>query len=1151
MATVQEQLDDLRRAVTNVSEPNDFTAVTSRPTNGSAVGIDPATNELVKLPFDVLAPTFGKVKKVTTDQITFGYTPVEDYELVQTILPKQGYFVQKKPTKADFVDSVIFLELAEGKTPLQNAVETDDFIYWRVDTAESNINILRYVVDQFYSFEYWNTRKGFTSLDFENKLETGGYVGTAQDLNAAISGAVSGFRGTLLITDNPTLDGSYQPLQAGTYPNAGNLVYDPEDTDKGFDVKFIKTGSSWNKTKVNITSNEDEPCVNKILDVRTYGLPDDFTLQTFGQLDYIKPLDALVSRRQSTIRFGRTLQDITAKYCAIIVNENDLVSQFNTRDSNAAVIDQATVIIRGGKKLMYLNIENTSIDFILLVLGTTDTARVTLHDFYFGDDFPTFNIVRNIKNDVAVPDEPLWMVADYRDRTSARVFRSQVLNVPFNRLNEGRFKRYIFFDEIKSNENLSMPIEIRVFNNSNGIIKSTKNIGSKGVIDLENQANIDAARVFQILVSASEEGLDGIDWVQITNVRTSDSLSVNVMEKAEIPSYETSYEAKDIGENLFRVGKTIFQGKPPENAGREPDLSPGGWSDVSSYDYTGKSLSRKTVRDIKVIDTKGNLNTGGALQKGRTLLYVDKEGLMYFYNSGNIESIQFESLLAGLQPHDQIGLTRSGITFITLPQDATDTQKEDLWQSMKDKWKMIPDTFNLDIVSAVPALAGYATQFGNGTIQFNNQLLRTDDTVSVAKLKNPIVGNPTHLLIYDAADQLLDEIALVDHNSSGLVFGGLNANQGSITYPSEIQAIIDWYNGQSITINTTLAAGDYKFVLRGRRYSTTLVDGDVNITGDNGAITTLNMTGNTGLLPGALLDISSSVVTISATNTITLTVNCVTEKDLTLGNGASSTPNWGRTAVGKYGTIVEYVIAPERRAGMCYFTMDNGETWQMLFDCSLNTLFTATNAHHMHGACYDPYWKKFFLIGGDADENRPFHYTDVDDNINLSNVVWTLADSDPDLYKIASGEQHCSVYAHKDYLFFGTDFTLTGIWRMARIDQENMTDREPCYIINNTRITHIPSVFYQKYEDDETMCLSMLGDSIGEAEVARELRTSLLHSTADGVTWREIWKDEVRNGGFGLNVQSKVFHYGNYIILNIYKDARFPSDQSMVIMKYI
>lgn len=71
-----------------------------------------------------------------------------------------------------------------------------------------------------------------------------------------IQGIASGYRGTIAIADTPTEDGIYTPTEAGTYVNAGNLVYDPEGVDEGKQVQFIKTSSSWVKSTINAPFND-------------------------------------------------------------------------------------------------------------------------------------------------------------------------------------------------------------------------------------------------------------------------------------------------------------------------------------------------------------------------------------------------------------------------------------------------------------------------------------------------------------------------------------------------------------------------------------------------------------------------------------------------------------------------------------------------------------------------------------------------------------------------------------------------------------------------------------------------------------------------------------------------------------------------------
>lgn len=75
-----------------------------------------------------------------------------------------------------------------------------------------------------------------------------------ESYNEIVNSIGTGFQGTVKIADTPTEEGVYIPTESGTYPNAGNLEYDPEGEDEGYLVMFIYDGD-WTKSKINV-SNE-------------------------------------------------------------------------------------------------------------------------------------------------------------------------------------------------------------------------------------------------------------------------------------------------------------------------------------------------------------------------------------------------------------------------------------------------------------------------------------------------------------------------------------------------------------------------------------------------------------------------------------------------------------------------------------------------------------------------------------------------------------------------------------------------------------------------------------------------------------------------------------------------------------------------------
>ena len=79
-------------------------------------------------------------------------------------------------------------------------------------------------------------------------------------INDRLDGLGTGFQGTIKISDTKTEPGVYIPIEAGTYTNAGGLIYAPEGEDEGFLVQFIYDGTNWvkNRVEINVKTDKDE-----------------------------------------------------------------------------------------------------------------------------------------------------------------------------------------------------------------------------------------------------------------------------------------------------------------------------------------------------------------------------------------------------------------------------------------------------------------------------------------------------------------------------------------------------------------------------------------------------------------------------------------------------------------------------------------------------------------------------------------------------------------------------------------------------------------------------------------------------------------------------------------------------------------------------
>ncbi|WP_341221879.1 hypothetical protein, partial [Polaribacter atrinae] len=87
---------------------------------------------------------------------------------------------------------------------------------------------------------------------FETAAEINKKTKAIEENHEKILSLQSGYKGIVLIADSKTEDGDYRPGEDGVFPNCDNLVYDPLDTDKGFDVKFNLTNGVWTKYRVDL-----------------------------------------------------------------------------------------------------------------------------------------------------------------------------------------------------------------------------------------------------------------------------------------------------------------------------------------------------------------------------------------------------------------------------------------------------------------------------------------------------------------------------------------------------------------------------------------------------------------------------------------------------------------------------------------------------------------------------------------------------------------------------------------------------------------------------------------------------------------------------------------------------------------------------------
>lgn len=617
-------------------------------------------------------------------------------------------------------------------------------------------------------------------------------------------------------------------------------------------------------------------------------------------------------------------------------------------------------------------------------------------------------------------------------------------------------------------------------------------------------------------------------------------------EIANISERETLYEAMQENLQNVLVGTKQFRKVTEDNVTNITDEV----NNPKIYYSHRKKLPSK-VQNLMVVDTKGTVQD--SYNRGRVLEWISPDGWMYFRNAYNTyQKISVETFLSNLIPHDGSGITSDNIDWLELPAEQTLAEKAAKLAEELPNWKMYDETKSSDFqtVYSEPGIGWITRQMANRSLVNQNRLIRKDGTVVQPILKNPVVCNPTHLIIKENGS-VLYEIPLKNATlSTGIKWGEMKADQGDITYDDNIYAAINFNHNKTITITgiNLLSGHTYDFTLRGRRYGTNCVDGSVDI---------LNV-GVIGIIPltDPIMQGTNSATLVDNTATITLTknitnvalrANAPTEKSFRYGNGASATPNWGYMASDDKMLITEYEPTV-KRAGMAYLSQDNGESYDVLFDVSLNENFCNVGGGHIHGGCFDPYWNKIVLVLGDSDFAKGIYHADYIEGINQDTVEFKREDAMTSFYGTGYLEQYCSAYPTPDCLLFGSDCGPTGIYRMNRISKDNFTKREPSKLFGSNSISHIPSMFFRENENSPIFIASMKGD---HAHSDRLYNTSVYHATWDGIYVQEIFKDKIRCAGFGLNSYMGIFYYKGKVFMTQFGDNRFENGHTLFIGDYM
>lgn len=691
--------------------------------------------------------------------------------------------------------------------------------------------------------------------------------------------------------------------------------------------------------------------------------------------------------------------------------------------------------------------------------------------------------------------------------------------------------------------NKAIYINLLAWNNFNGLIHlSPASIESGDVTFRYDFTSSDASQILLRLQTATADSFS-INSISFSEqFITSSDLGID----AELNNnFETAYEIYEKNLQQGAVGGRTYKKV------RDASVTPMNEVNNNEVYYNDSRRVISKLENITPVDLKGNT---ADVPTGRTLIHISKDGMMWFKNGyTGLEKISVTDFLENLESHDGSGVNADNINWVTAGDKVARLAVE------LPKWKQLKSSVPFVSVPSTNAVAFTNVEYANGTVQNSLNLIRKDGSIGNPKLKNLIVGNPTHLII-KIGNTVLHEIPLINSsNASSFRWGNIKADKGSITYENAIKCLMNFSNGKSLNVPVNLSAGTYTVVLRGRRYGNNLTDGTVSVNG-GGTSSIITLSGNSYDTDGddssaVLVDFETQVTLSNSITSLSLTANCSTEKDFTsYNNGNLTIPAWGFTSNANHGFISEY-FNPVKRHGFVYYSSDNGESFEVVFDISaletndLGDGATSVNlgtggGGHIHGGVVDLYWNKIWVLCGDDAYAKGIYHADlIDGKTSADSVKWKREKFQMPFYGSANGEQYCSVFPLKENVIFGTDCIPAGIFRMARLNGDALSKREPSKILSVNTLSHIPGSYYKADENAPTIIFSELTVKVG---LVPKDQVPMLHATYEGDVVKEIWRDDIITpewqGSF-----TKPYEYGGKVFITTFGTKRFLTDNALII----
>jgi hypothetical protein len=225
----------------------------------------------------------------------------------------------------------------------------------------------------------------------------------------------------------------------------------------------------------------------------------------------------------------------------------------------------------------------------------------------------------------------------------------------------------------------------------------------------------------------------------------------------------------------------------------------------------------------------------------------------------------------------------------------------------------------------------------------------------------------------------------------------------------------------------------------------------------------------------------------------------------------SPSQQWGFEAHGEIFILNNYDSRPhgEREDARVYFSVDNGNTWEVVFDMYESSFYdfivdqdpTEANKAHIHGCCYDPYEDRIWIATGDS-LHKWIIYSNANVTQDLESIEWfgIYINDDPRYGSM----QMCPAFATRFGILLGSDFRQNGIYIAHRDLNPGIDLIHRITPDDTSRITFIPRKFVQ---GDSGIIYAPCGYMYNESQPSTDQKNHVV-VTADGINWVRVYESE-------------------------------------------